>query len=376
MVLNETTNETIFQVCSGVATIASLLVVLTGLFFPSMVKNSFMMNLICSICLCNFFSTSVFFLFGYPEAFSTSCVIQGAVGTFFFPASWIFTSFMCYQLRCLLIDKRVWISLKWIHFITWSITSLVTFVPLLYDVEFGEDDKFSKESPCNIETDNDNVSIYDFFDTWFSILVICFILMFYWSIEVASYFKREGINNTYRMYTIYTSIILYPLGLIIVWLPVLILTIIGNISNKTLLSLPAELLNFCQFLSTQYGTFVAITFFRNSHRARSNWKYLLSFTTQNDHEDIFEDNYIDDNSFNSIVNSMASSSFSSNNSSTLMFPLVSNTANKIHGGALGTNYFGYGSDMESIARNLTGMKSSTNLRQNSSSQNRYIYIYL
>lgn len=252
------TNEAIFQSCSGIATFSSLLVVLTGLLFPSMVRNSFMMHLICVISLCDFFSTCVFFLFGYPEAFSTSCTIQGAVGTFFFPASWTFTSFMCYQLRCLLINKEVWISLKWIHIITWSITSLVTFVPLLFDVEFGEDDKYSKESPCNIVTNNNNVNIYIVFDTWLSILVISFILMFYWSIEVAMYFKREGIDNSYRMYNIYTSIILYPLGLVIVWLPLLMLIVIGNISVKTLSSVPEPIYDFCQYLSTQLVYFYFI----------------------------------------------------------------------------------------------------------------------
>lgn len=98
---------------------------------------------------------------------------------------------------------------------------------------------------------------------------------------------------------------------------------------------------------------------------------MLSFTTQNDHSDIFEDNYIDDNSLASIVNSMTSSVRSST-SSALMYPLVLNPEYNTCG-SLSTSTRGY-SDIESIVSNLTNMSSRNQSRQNSTRHNRYIYI--
>lgn len=199
----------IYQVLAAISVVASLAVILTGYSFPQMIRKSQLMHIIFFISLCDFFS-SIVNMFGYPPAQSDLCIIQGFVSTFFFPASWIFTTIMVYQLRCLLIDKRLWLDVKWVHYIVWSLSFIITLSPLS-ELKYGEDDEYSNISPCNLYGQKDYLVIFGI-GVFFGAFLICFLLMTYWSLQVRLHFLKEGITSTHRMFNIYTSTRLYPLG--------------------------------------------------------------------------------------------------------------------------------------------------------------------
>jgi hypothetical protein len=223
-------------------------------------------------------------MFGYPDADSIECLIQGFFEMFFFPPTWIYTTFLCYQLRCIFIDKKVWLSFKSINLITWTITCLLAFVPLLFGSEYGEDDEYSGISPCNIRSSSQQTNDL-LIDVWLGVSFLSMIIMSYFSIQIFIFVKKEGIDKSHRMYNLYKSIRYYPLGLIITWSPSLVIYIMGFFDPSIQLILPKWLFNNIQNISTQYGTILCIIFFSNSERARKNWKKL--FFKSKDDDDIF-----------------------------------------------------------------------------------------
>jgi hypothetical protein len=244
-------------------------------------------------------------MFGYPDADSIECLIQGFFEMFFFPPTWIYTTFLCYQLRCIFIDKKVWLSFKSINLITWTITCLLTFVPLFFSTfndSFGEDDEYSGLSPCNNKGPN-RLIIYE---TWLGVSFLSMIIMTYFSIQVFIFVKKEGIDKYHRMYNIYQSIIYYPLGLIIVWSPSLVFYVLLDFDFYVPIDNP--IFNIITYLSTSYGTVASIIFFSNSERARYNWKKIIfkskddidTFIEDNDEENI--DRYLNELDYDSDVN--------------------------------------------------------------------------
>jgi hypothetical protein len=277
--------EYVFQGFAGIAALSSLLVVLTCILFPSMIKSSIMMQLIFMISLCEFLSTIQLAMFGYPDADSIECLTQGFFLIFFSPPAWIFTTFLCYQLRCIFIDKKVWLNLKWILLITATITCLLTFVPLLFGSKYGEDSVYSNHEPCNITGQNYTL----FYDIWLGFSLINVIIMSYFSIQVFNFVKKEGIGKAHRMYNIYQSIIYYSFGLIVAWLPTLVMYYMFHIGTLLPSSFNATS-NIIAYLATSYGTFSSIIFFSNSERARNNWKKIFFKSKDDDVIFFIEDN--------------------------------------------------------------------------------------
>lgn len=120
-------------ICS-ITTFFSGLVVLTGIFFPSMLYSHFM-RLIVTISFNDFVSSLVQAL-GFPTSNGPLCLSQGFINCFFLRGSWFFTVALQFQLYCLLVFGRLFVPEVWVHVVCWSASAILGGV-VFADASYG-----------------------------------------------------------------------------------------------------------------------------------------------------------------------------------------------------------------------------------------------
>lgn len=261
--------EDLFRSLSLLSGVASLTVVLTGLLFPGLIlaRTHPFSHMIFFISLCDLFASSLTSI-GFPEKDTTICPYQGGFFVYFVSASWVWTAMVVYQLRCLLIYKKLWLQLGVSHFICWSVPLVTVLLPLSTN-NFGQDDDLSGHAPCTYGGDSTTHNIW-LSVTFFGLALMCFCLMTLWMFSVAWHFRKDGISAHKREYEIFKTTRLYPLGLFITWIPVIVFNYLrisrteGNIYFEISI-----------YLQTQYGTFLSMIFFYSSALVRKVWKNVF-----------------------------------------------------------------------------------------------------
>lgn len=256
-------DEQIFRLLSAVSAVSSLTVVLTGIIFPKLILATThpFSHMIFFISLCDSMASFAFCI-GFPENTTTACPVQAGFLIYFVSASWVWTAMLVFNLRCLLICKKLWLRLSQSHLICWSIPLVTTLLPLT-DTKFGQDDDLSGHAPCIYGGSGVTSNIWTHV-TFNGLAVTCFIIMSLSMISVAWHFKADGIAAHKREYEIYKTTRLYPLGLFITWIPLVILNYFrfGEVSLFFEIALNIQ---------TQFGTILAIIFYSSSPRVRKAW---------------------------------------------------------------------------------------------------------
>lgn len=251
--------EDLFRAMSGFAALASGSVVGTAILCPEVLLNDDrpFSQLVFFISFSDMVG-SLSFTLGFPSNGTFQCTAQSFFSLVFFPASWLFTTAMVFQLRCALISKGLWISNRWI-IRGLCISSLVcAFLPLSTN-EYGNVDDSNGRYPCTIGGRRQTGFIW-FLSSFFGILAICIFIMVACIIEILVHFKKSSNGVSKAEFFIIKITCLYPLGMILTWAPLAI----NNIITIWEVSLPP----FGLYISTQYGTICALVFFMTSQDAR------------------------------------------------------------------------------------------------------------
>jgi hypothetical protein len=132
--------------------------------------------------------------FGYPEEGTMLCSAQGFLYLYFFPASWIWTTILVYQLRTLIIKKELKLSLLSMHCLGWLIPLIPSVLPLT-DLQYGQDDMNNLISPCTFRQDNGLTYFVKYY--WLvscdaGLGVLCALIMTYWTVETYRYCSKAG----------------------------------------------------------------------------------------------------------------------------------------------------------------------------------------
>ena len=241
-------------------------VVLTGLIFPSIMltKYNLFSNIIFIISLCDMIA-GIGYSFGYPDDGTSLCSIQSFICLFFVPSSWLWTLALVYQLRCMIIYKKVFIKIHHLHMICWSISILIALLPLSTS-SYGLNDYLSGDITCFLKGHN---HIYWLVGLYFPILLISITSMITCIISIWYYIKSNATidNDLKREKVLFQSLYWYPIALIVFWIADVIVVwfFITNVS-KNILVLEVSVL-----ITTQYGTICAIIFFTGSKLVRQKW---------------------------------------------------------------------------------------------------------
>eukprot|EP01035_Chromulina_nebulosa_P036418 gene36418-49056_t len=208
--------EIIFISLAAMSAAFSLVILLTGLFWPgALLSKSRPFSTIVFFISLSDFCLSIMNCLGFPLNGTLQCSIQG-FGLFYFPlASWLWTVMLVYQLRTLIILKSLHISMMWIHGICWGIPLILSLLPLSTN-QYGMDDYASGDVACNLSGNVKTKFIW--LDLCISAAAIgCLMLMAVWIVEIYLHFRKA--ENAAREMSFLQIMKLYPLALMVTWLP-------------------------------------------------------------------------------------------------------------------------------------------------------------
>jgi hypothetical protein len=249
-------------------------IVLTGLVFPSMMLSPMhpFSNMLFMIALCDMIC-SVGFSLGYPLDGSTLCTTQAFLRWFFTPASWLWSLALVYQMHCIVVHKKLHLSINHLHMIIWTLCCLIAFLPLI-QVRYGQNDDYNGDSVCLSRcTTSRTINCY----IWIasldeSALIISIIMMTAYLYKISRYLHNAKEDSAGRERVLFQSLCWYPIGLIVCWTFVQInFWILCFEGHRTALQIQVAYI-----IASQYGTICCITFFSSSSLVRQRWIDLLT----------------------------------------------------------------------------------------------------
>lgn len=170
-------------------------------------------------------------------------------------------------MKCLLVEKRLWLKISSIHLIIWGTVLIFILAPL--STNYYGRDSIIASTHCNYGGNSYTSRIWTLAG-FFGLLVISFILMFHWAYKINQHIMRAPTSK--RLSDIYDAIKLYPLFMIICWFPYLFFDYFASITG---IFIPRPLFVGSQALSTQYGTFLGLIYFTRSPQSIFMWKQFF-----------------------------------------------------------------------------------------------------
>ena len=197
---------------------------------------------------------------GFPHG--PLCTAQGALGFFFYRASWIWVVLLTLQLYSLVMSGKLSFNIYHLHAIAWGTSLIFECIPLSTN-NYGEGDENQGYKPCSIAygTDPKMANVW-IIATFLSPLIVCLFLMCFffarlWLWHRAQAKRDERVANTIRI------LALYPISMFIFWVPNVIIALMANLKYK----LDATALISIYVLQAwggAYGIVLAIVFFSQS----------------------------------------------------------------------------------------------------------------
>ena len=229
---------------------------------------------------------ALFFAFGYPPSGSIACSVQG-FGLFFFARmSWLFTDVLILQLFYVVIFKKYFLDKRYMHVIVHTLNMALTLTPLIKGTRYGANDY--KGLPPGICVFSDGMGSPTERILWIEytinvLLYISFIFITILSTIVMVYsltFKNSKSSNIYikeRMKDSWKVIVLYPLAMLVAWVPGTVYTFFyyesiysGNHPrNGYIISIYLITIN------VLYGPLLSLIFYTKTIDARRAWMYNL-----------------------------------------------------------------------------------------------------
>lgn len=205
--------------------------------------------------------------FGFPIE-KVECVLQSVLTRYFFPASWMFTLALAFQLRCAFLYKKLWLHGKYFHAI-WILALFLLLLPLI-DSTFGNTDDVQGvgHSPCNFGGKS-SIDYLWVLSVYMGIVFIAVLLIFYWLVEVGNFYYQGGLSPGESLN--FTVTCLYPAAMIVTWFPKILYLFVTQVEEKT----SADLDGIVSTLTTQNGTLLAIVYFVFNTEVRIKWGRLL-----------------------------------------------------------------------------------------------------
>lgn len=264
--------EIIFIIFASIAAASSGSIVVTGLVFPQeMLDQTRLFSHILFFISFTDMIASIALAFGFPQDGTTLCSSQGFLIAWAFPASWLWTLLLVYQLRSAMIYRRLFLGLAQMHGIVWTASFLVALLPLSTN-PYGQDDIGDGHNPCNYSGKPVTAMAWVLSD-FYGVLLLCFLLMTSFAIHmIIHHFHTKSDSCLRKTHELIFSTFLYPLGMVIVWFPIMVYTFVAQ--TYVLDEFVDQVL---QILSTQYGTFLAIIFFWKAKDHRRRWSRKLGF---------------------------------------------------------------------------------------------------
>ena len=233
--------------------------------------------------------TALTIAFGFPDV-GPLCSAQAFLNYFFARMSWFFTDVLIFQLFYIVVFKKYFLNVKYMHCIVWSVNILLQILPYTTGTSYGFDDG---ENPngiyyviCSLGpgTGSIEASIH-----WYQYagnieLLISFFIIVILSIAVVIYSLNMKSTKTSHVYLAqriresWSIVILYPCAMLIAWVPSTIFSYYLNYLENNDKKLPphtAVINGYLNAIAALYGPLLALIFYTKTLEARRAWMYNL-----------------------------------------------------------------------------------------------------
>jgi len=234
---------------------------------------------------------AIFRAFGYPPSGSDACSIQGFGIAYFSRMSWFFTDVLIFQLFYVVVFKTYFLDKRYMHAIVFTLNMVLALTPLSAGLTYGEDDDdkgiplgaclISNGKSVDDDATLDHWEEYTFFIELYASFVFIIILtgiVVVYSLTI-KYTKSSSVYINERIKDSWKVIILYPLAMMIAWVPGVAYAFYFNsyASDHSGPYPPNGLViaNYLNAINVLYGPFLSIIFYTKTLDARRAWMYNL-----------------------------------------------------------------------------------------------------
>lgn len=279
-------SEAFYIVLASISMILTSSMVFILLFrYGKLVSGKTVSHLVLMISISLFFS-SLASVIGYPISQSSTCYFQSFVWLFFIRSSWLYTDLLILQITSLVFHNQYYKRLSFWHRLIWSMNIFLQVLPYMtHDKLYsGINDDYIREPIRSCATIFDigssAISVHNyiflagllislFFISFFSIILVVFI-------KIASSLNMKVAPHVYKSFSI---IILFPVGMIVAWVPV----IISGFWITTYITIYSEMppqfniiYNYTSALNSLYGILLFFIWYTSSGKARKEMMSLIS----------------------------------------------------------------------------------------------------
>jgi hypothetical protein len=266
MVVNAFPN--VVQPCAIVSVTLSISVVVTVLLFPDMIRSKIFVKIVALISACDAMGNWPYALSKYPANGTALCRFEGFCNLYFFPCSWILTTFLMKLFRDLVVSCKIWISFRTVVFVSMGLPLLFTLLQLTGGTYGNEDDK--EEQPCNFGGDLKFSSTWHLV-TYDGLLFLCLATMMVYLLEVLWIQYNNGVKakNTLVYVFMRQVLILYPVAMFVCWMPHAVCLFVPECNNN--LDTEGDIVA----VKILHGGCVAVIFYSMSNEGRRRWMELF-----------------------------------------------------------------------------------------------------
>jgi hypothetical protein len=261
----------IVQPCGIVSLVFSISVVVSVLLFQKMIRGKIFMKIVALISLCDAMGNWPYALSYYPSNGTALCSFEGFCNLYFFPCSWLFTTFLMKLFRDLVISGKIFVPLRTVVSVSMGLPLLFTLLQLAMGT-YGAVDDAQEGQPCSYGGDA-NVGFIWHMATYDGLLYLCLLIMLLYLAEVLWMEVNNRIPRNTEAYLLMRRVlILYPIALLICWIPHAICICVSScyesLNNQA----------YVDSIKILHGTCVALIFYTMSNEARQQWTDLFRRT--------------------------------------------------------------------------------------------------
>jgi multidrug transporter EmrE-like cation transporter len=229
-----------------------------------MVQQRIFMQLIVSISVADMLGNWPYCLSENPDPGTVLCRVEGFANLYFFPVSWILTTFLTLLFRDLLIRGKILYSRAFVFGVSAVVPLPISLIYLAFEGYGTDDDKEFHTCTYHHKAQVFHEITYD------GILGVCLIIMGIMLLQVLKHEYDHLVQDMDKSYRMVRNILtLYPVALILCWAP-----------HSVCLLIPACNHDFSEqiyinIIKIAHGGLVAVIFFTMNKDARKRWAVLL-----------------------------------------------------------------------------------------------------
>ena len=229
--------------------------------------------------------TALMMAFGFPER-GLLCSAQGFLLLFFARMSWFFTDVLIFQLFYIVVFKKYFLNVTYMHCIVWPLNILLQILPYTTGTVYGTDNDGINTYICSLgKGTGSKKASHEWLQYAFNIeILVSFFIIITLSAIVVFYslnFKSTKTSHLYlaqRIQESWSIVILYPCAMLIAWVSGTIYAHYYNYLVVTGKKLPHHtfvIVDYLNAISALYGPLLALIFYTKTVDARRAWMYNL-----------------------------------------------------------------------------------------------------